>query len=286
MTQRISPTMRGRKVARALRRWRDANGLRLTDICAPLGWDSSKLSRMETADQPTKPAEVIALATVYGVGEPERDHYVTLALQSRQKGWWTPFKVSGAVPDGFEEHVGLESEANRTRSYEDLVITGLLQTADYARALARAWLPRVDDRAIDERVALRMARQERLQGTEPLRLDCVLTEAALRQQVGGPEVMREQLLHLLDLTDMGNVSVHVLPFTAGAFPAQNSSFHLLDFPEPEDPAVAYLEYPGGTLYLEEAEQVEPFEQSFGGMLGQALDPAGSADLIRTIAEGG
>ncbi|HWR48652.1 MAG TPA: helix-turn-helix transcriptional regulator, partial [Pseudonocardiaceae bacterium] len=255
MSERISPTVRWRKVARALRRWRHEAGLRLEDICAPLDWATSKLSRMERAEQMIGPAEVIALATIYGIGEQERDRYVALALQSRQKGWWTTYRGGDAIPEDFEEFVGLESEASRMRSYEDVVVTGLLQTEAYAAALVRAWLPRVSDHAVEERVRLRMARQDRLHEGAPLRLDCVLTEAALRQQVGGPGVMREQLRHLLDMTELSHVSVQVMPFAAGAYPAQNCPFRLLSFPDPEDHDVACVDYLSGTLYVEDAEDV-------------------------------
>jgi transcriptional regulator with XRE-family HTH domain len=286
VSERISPTVRWRKVARALRRWRSEAGLRLEDVCAPLGWATSKLSRMERAEQTIGPAEVIALATVYGIGEQERDRHVALALQSRQKGWWTPYKVGDAIPEDFEEFVGLESEASQVRSYEDMVVTGLLQTETYAAALVRAWLPRVSDHAVEERVRLRMARQERLHDGVPLRLDTVLTEAALRQQVGGPEVMREQLRHLLDMSELPHVSIQVVPLAAGAYPAQNCPFRLLSFPDPEDPAVACVEYLGATLYVEETGEVEGFILVFDGLKQQALCPAESAELIREIVEAG
>ena len=286
MSERISPTVRWRKVARALRRWRSEAGLRLEDICAPLSWATSKLSRMERAEQAIGPAEVIALATIYGIGEQERDRYVALALQSRQKGWWTTYNVWEAVPEKFEEFVGLESEASRMRSYEDMVITGLLQTSEYHTALAHGWIPRVSDQAIAERVRLRMARQAQLHDDPPLQLDTVLTEAALRQQVGGPDVMREQLRHLLTMLELPHVSVQVMPFAAGAYPAQNCPFRLLSFPDPEDPAVACIEYPGGAVYVEDAQDVEVFILHFDSLTQRALDPAESSGLIREITDAG
>ena len=286
MSERISPTVRWRKVARALRRWRNEAGARLEDICTPLAWATSKLSRMERAEQAIGPAEVIALATIYGIGEQERDRYVALALQSRQKGWWTTYKAGDAVPEEFEEFVGLESEASRMRCYEDIVVTGLLQTEAYAAALVRGGLPPVDEIAVDERVRLRMARQERLHDDSPLRLDAVLTEAALRQQVGGPEVMREQLRHLLTMIELPHISVQVVPFAAGAYPAQNCPFRMLSFPDPEDPAVVCVEYPGGLVYVEDAQEVEGFILNFDGLTQRALCPAESAGLIREIAEAG
>ncbi|MGH3901086.1 MAG: helix-turn-helix domain-containing protein [Pseudonocardiaceae bacterium] len=286
MSDRISPTVRHRKVARALRRWRNEAGLRLEDVCAPLAWAASKLSRMERAEQSIGPADVIALASVYGIKEQERDRYVALALQSRQTGWWSTFNVWEAVPEAFEEFVGLESEASRMRSYEDMVVTGLLQTAAYHTALARGWIPRVSDEAIAERVRFRMARQARLHANPPLQLGTVLTEAALRQQVGGPEVMREQLQHLLTMIELPNVSIQIMPFAAGAYPAQNCPFRLLSFPDPEDPAVACIEYPGGAVYVEDAQDVEAFILHFDGLTQRALGPAESAGLIQEIVEAG
>jgi Domain of unknown function (DUF5753)/Helix-turn-helix domain len=286
VNERISPTVRWRKVARALRRWRTETGLRLEDVCTPLGWATSKLSRMERAEQAIGPAEVIALATVYGIGEQSRDRHVALALQSRQKGWWARYKVGDVIPEDFEESVGLESEACRVRSYQDMVVTGLLQTEAYATALSRAWLPRFSDRAIEEGVRLRMARQDRLHDQAPLRLDCVLTEAALRQQVGGPEVMREQLRHLLDMIELPHVSVQVMPFAAGAYPAQDCPFRLLSFPDPEDPDVACVDYLGGTVYVEDTEDVEGFILVFDGLKQQTLGSRESAELIREIAGAG
>ncbi|MGH3884446.1 MAG: helix-turn-helix domain-containing protein [Pseudonocardiaceae bacterium] len=286
MSERISPTVRWRKVARALRRWRTEAGLRLEDICTPLGWATSKLSRMERAEQAIGPAEVIALATIYGIGERERDRYVALALQSRQKGWWTTYNAWDEIPAEFEEFVGLESEASRMRSYHDIVVPGLLQTEAYASALARAWLPQVSDRAIEERVRLRMARQTRLHDDLPLRLDSVVTEAALRQQVGGAEAMREQLRHLLAMIELPHVSVQVVPFAAGAYPAQNCPFSLLSFPDPEDHDVASVEYLDGVVYVEDADDVDRFILVFEGLTQQALGPNESAEAIRELAEGG
>jgi transcriptional regulator with XRE-family HTH domain len=286
VSERISPTVRWRKVARALRRWRNEAGLRLEDICAPLGWATSKLSRMERAEQAIGPAEVIALATIYGIGEQERDRYVALALQSRQKGWWTPYKAGDAVPEKFEEFVGLESEASLVRNYQDMVVPGLLQTEAYAAALARAWVPRASERAITEQVRLRMARQAPLREDTPLRLDSVVTEAALRQQVGGAEVMREQLRHLLSMIELPHVSVQVVPFAAGAYPAQNCPFSLVSFPDPEDHDVACVDYLAGAVYIEEPEDVEGFILAFDGLKQQALGPGESAELIRGLAEAG
>jgi hypothetical protein len=286
VSERISPTVRWRKVARALRRWRNETGLRLEDVCAPLGWATSKLSRMERAEQAIGPAEVIALATVYGIGEQQRDRHVALALQSRQKGWWTSYKGGDAIPEDFEESVGLESEACRVRSYQDMVLPGLLQTEAYAAALARAGLPRASDHAIEEVVQLRMARQARLHEGAPLRLDCVVTEAALRQQVGGPEVMREQLRHLLDMTELPHVSVQVMPFMAGAYPAQNCPFRLLSFPDPEDLDVACVDYLSGTVYVEDAEDVDGFILVYDSLKHQAMGLGESADLMRELTRDG
>lgn len=167
-----------------------------------------------------------------------------------------------------------------------VVVPGLLQTEAYATALAHTRSTRVSDQVIEDRVRLRMARQAPLHEGTPLRLDSVVTEAALRQQVGGPVAMREQLRHLLDMTELPHVSVQVMPFAAGAYPAQNNPFRLLSFPEPEDHDVACIDYLSGTVYVEDAEDVDGFILAFDGLTQQALGQGESTELIRELAQDG
>ncbi|MDR7300080.1 helix-turn-helix domain-containing protein [Haloactinomyces albus] len=284
MTERISPTVRLRKLVRRLRTWRDRAGMRQDDVGTVLGWSTAKVSRYENAEQIPGPAEIIALATIYGVPDQERDQYMALAVQARQKGWWQRYG-SETLASNFHEYVGLESEASHVREYTTDLIPGLLQTERYATALTQAWLPKVDSSVAAERASLRAQRQQGLHESEPLQLSTVIGEAALRQEVGGPEVMREQLQHLAAMAELPHVTIQVLPFSAGAVPALGVPFILLSFPDPEDPDVPFADYLTGCVYVEDEDEVTSYSLNYSALENdRALDPAASLTLISKLAE--
>lgn len=282
MEERISPTVRLRRLTRGLRRWRAEAGLRQEDVAAALQWSKPKLSRFENAEKPAGPAEVLALAAVYGVPDTERDQYVALALQARQKGWWQRYGQD-ALASGFEEYIGLESEAAEVREFSGELVPGLLQTERYATELMRAWIPEADEAVMKERLELRTRRQARLHESDPLTVGAVIHESALRQQIGGPEVMREQLKHLMSSAKLPNVTVQVIPFSAGAIPALGAPFILLSFPDPEDPDVAYADYLTGCLYLEDPAEVETYSLNFSALRAKALGQRESITFLNRLA---
>ncbi|MGI8310583.1 DUF5753 domain-containing protein [Saccharopolyspora hattusasensis] len=188
------------------------------------------------------------------------------------------------MSDWFEVYIGLESEAAAVRNFEIDLIPGLLQTEEYARAIIGSWAPDEPDHDNEQRTQLRKARQARLtEGAEPLKFWAIISEAAIRQQVGGADVMREQLKHLLSRSKLPNVTVQVLPFQAGAHASLGTGFSILSFPDPVDPDVVYLEYLTGSLYLEEAEEIERYTLNFDHLRATALDPRDSAKLLGKVA---
>ncbi|WP_084792169.1 helix-turn-helix domain-containing protein [Actinopolyspora mortivallis] len=281
--ERISPTVRLRKLVRRLRSWREHARMRQEDVADVLGWSKAKVSRYENAEQIPGTAEIIALATIYGRSEQERDQYMALAVQARQRGWWQSYGTE-ALKQDFDEYVGLESEACLLKEYCFELIPGLLQTESYATELMRAWLPSVDTSVTEERAALRAQRQANLYGEHPLALHTVVHECALRQRVGGPEVIRPQLEHLLSMSELPHVTIQVLPFTAGAHPAMDSPFIILSFPDPEFTDVGFAEYLTGCVYVEDPEEVESYSLNFNALTEQALTPTASIDLIRTLVD--
>lgn len=283
MTEHISPTVRLRKLVRRLRSWRDQAGMRQDDVVAVLGWSKAKVSRYENAEQVPGPAEVIALAAVYDVSDHERDQYVALAVQARQKGWWQRYDP-GTMKQDFDEYVGLESEASSVREFVFELIPGLLQAEQYSAELMRAWLPSVDSNIISERTDLRSQRQARLHEDNPLHLHAIIHECALRQLVGGPEIMRGQLEHLAAMSELPHVTIQVLPFTVGAHPAMDSPFIVLSFPEQDDPDVPFAEFLTGCVYVEDEHEVESYNLNFNALEHAALDSAASISLIRKLAE--
>lgn len=218
------------------------------------------------------------LLELFGVEGERREVLLTLAREARQRSWWQAY--SGAIPQWFEVYVGLEAEATEIRTWHPEMIDGRLQTEGYMRALIQAEVEVPADDEIDRRVAVRLKRQEQLTASEPLRLWSIIGEAALHQVVGGPETMREQLHHLVDVSRLNNMTLQVLPYDVGAHPGMQGGFHLLRFTT--DPAVAYCEYRQGSIYMEKNEDVSAYARVLDLLVARALGPDQSRDLIRRV----
>ncbi|WP_243793830.1 helix-turn-helix transcriptional regulator [Saccharopolyspora gloriosae] len=279
--ERVSPTVRLRKVVRRLLAWREAAGMRQDDVASALRWSKAKISRFENADQIPGPADVLALAAIYGVNDAERDQYVALSLQARQRGWWQSYGDS--LANNFGEYVGLEAEAKHVREFAIDLIPGLLQTEAYAGALVEAWVPQVEESVARDRANLRRERQKNLIGDDPVSVSAVIGEAALRQFVGGAQVMREQLDHLAEVSKLSNVDIQVLPFAAGGVPAMGSPFIILSFAEPDDPDVAFSEHLTGCVYVEDVDELASYNLNFGALQDKALAPEASIEFITSLA---
>ncbi|MFI0422329.1 helix-turn-helix domain-containing protein [Spongiactinospora sp. 9N601] len=277
---RHSPTVRRRRLAAEFRRLREARGLTIDQVAAEIDWHATKLSRVETGKQSLRLSDVRALLEVLQVAAELREPLLALAREARQRGWWQAF--GEAVPDWFEVYVGLESEASGLQIYEAEFVPGLLQTAQYARAVHQAAQLRASDAEIEQQVAVRMARQELLTGEGSPQLSMIVNEAAIRRVVGGAKVMRAQLARLMELAHLRNLTLQVLPFSIGAHPAMVSGFHILTF-EPEDSDVVYIEYPTGSIYLERPTEVERYTLIFERLRVEALPTEATRDLIEQVA---
>ncbi len=181
----------------------------------------------------------------------------------------------------FGTYLGLESAASEIRIYEVNLIPGLLQTEDYARAVITAGMVNSPRDDIERRVALRMERQ-RLTNSSPPKVWAVLDEAALRRQVGGPEVMRVQLEYLRELSGLRNVSLQVIPFGGGAHPAMGRPFVILAFGEEADPDVVYLEDLTSALWVENVDEVDRYNVLFNHLQATALSFDDSAALMTAV----
>ncbi len=226
------------------------------------------------------PRDVRDMLDLYGVSGPQQDSLVQLARESRQKGWWDAY--SDAIEPRFATYIGLESAASEIRIYEVTLIPGLLQTEEYARAVIAAGTVDGGLEAVERNVAFRMARQPALTCDDPPQLWAVLDEAALHRRVGGADVMRQQLDHLLELARLPNVAIQVLPFGAGAHPAMGRPFVILAFPERADPDVVYLEDLTSALYVENVAEVDRYNMFFNHLRATALSFEESAALIMSV----
>ncbi|MGI5215068.1 DUF5753 domain-containing protein [Plantactinospora sp. CA-290183] len=199
---------------------------------------------------------------------------------SRQRTWWSQYR--DAVPPAYYSYIGLEAESSELYFYQSVGMPGLLQTEAYARAVLRTVIPTLDDPAeAQASVALRLRRQrEVLDRAEPPSIAVVLDEAALHRQTGGPAVIREQLLHLVDLAESGRITVQVLPFTSAVY-TPLGQFVIVRFAGGEDADVVYLESTGLEDVLDHPEAVTAHLRTFNGLREAALSPA---DSLRRIAE--
>ena len=282
MAVQHSPTVRRRRLAAELRTLREAARLTCEEVAEHLECSASKISRVETGRVSVAPRDVRDMLELYGVDAERRDSLVQLARESRQKGWWHAY--SDTVQQRFATYVGLEDAAAEIRTYEVNLVPGLLQTEDYARAVISAGNLTGTQEDVERRVALRMARQPALLGSDPPQLWAVLDEGVLHRTVGGRGMMRLQLDHLLDLATMPNVAVQVIPFGAGAHPGMGKPFVILAFPEREDPDVVYLEDLTSTLYVEDVDEVDKYNVLFNHLRATALSFEDSAGLIMAVAK--
>jgi hypothetical protein len=254
----------------------------LEGVRQQLTWSEAKLSRFERAEVNAGPAEVIALATIYGINDTIRDSTVRLAINAtKTNDQWGRYSPD-SLPSDLKEAVEDEAEAAEIRNVETLLITGLLQTSAYAEALLRGWDPDVGEEVIAERHDLRRQRQARLDDPDnPLNLHTILYEPALQVPIGSPAVMCEQLDHLLARAKLPTITVQVLPSSAGAYPGIGTSYNLVDFDLGETGAV-YLDNLTGGVYLEEEEDIRGYTLNFERLRVIALAPRASARRIAEI----
>ncbi|MGW5040297.1 helix-turn-helix domain-containing protein [Streptomyces parvulus] len=281
MASSVNPTVRRRRLGQELRRLRELKGMTAEEVAERLLVSQSKISRLENGRRSISQRDVRDLCGVYEV-EDQRivDSLMQMAKDSRQQGWWHAF---GDIP--YSVYIGLETDAESLRTYEPQIITGLLQTRAYAEALIQGALPETSVADIEKRVQVRIRRQERTSAeNNPLRLWVVLDEASLRRVVGGKQVMREQLEHVAEMSQLPHITVQVLPFDVGAHPGINGQYSILEFADAADSSVVYIEGVTSDLYLEKALDVQKYTVMYEHLRAQALNVEQSRQLIEDVAK--
>ena len=256
----------------------------IEDVTANLGWQASKLSRIENRQVGISTTDLRKLLDVYNVlDRAYREQLTDMARRATERGWWQSFS-SDVVPAALANLIGLEAEARTIRSYEPELVPGLLQTEAYARAIMRAWQPGLTAADIDRRVEIRLARQDVLRqpGASP-QVSCIINEAVLRRTVGGNDVMHEQVEVLAKERDPANVTVQVLPFNSGAHPAMAGPFQILAFHDPGDLGVVHLESAMTAITLERPEELRRYDEIWGSLQARALSPEDSRVMMRSYA---
>ena len=273
-----SPTLRRRELASQLRDLRKQSGRTVEDVARELLCSPPKISRIETGVRPASLRDVRDLCTIYGVDDSLRDRLMGLAREAKQQGWWNKYEDIA-----IDRLIGLEIEAAQVSSYESCVIPWMFQTKEYARAVIRGSLPRIDDHVLDERVAARITRQEIITRESPPHFWSLADESSLRRRVGSNQIMRDQLNGMVDLAAIPNMTLQVVPFGLGAHPGLDNTFEFLEF-QSGQPPVVYLENMAGGLYLESVSDVDRYKEALMHLRAGALDPESSVSLIEQVRE--
>ncbi len=267
-------TLRARLLGTRLREKREAAGLKLVAAATLNKRRPATLSRWETGERMPHPSELFYALELYGVGGAERDELMRIAEDAYDQPD-SPDVVSTAVAD-FD---WLHRRAYRLEYFCDTALPGLLQTADYAREVLKAWDPSASSERIERTLAARIARQDRLAGEDALEVCAVVGEGALHALVGGTEVMRAQLRHLLDCAALPSIELRVVPFAAGAHPGSVGSFSILRFRDDRD--LAHVITRAGDIYVEDPEQ---FTQALRRIKRAALSQRESVAMIAALTK--
>ncbi|GAA3375632.1 helix-turn-helix transcriptional regulator [Streptomyces sannanensis] len=279
-------TVLGRQLGDELRRSREAAGLTTAAAADLLDCTKGKISRMENGHVPVRSPDLAVLMQAYGVIDPETKERLTALAQRanrrRREGWWHEY--ASVLSDAYRDQIEMEAICDSIRTYQMQLVPGLLQTPEYGRAVtvaSRTWQTAEE---IERFVQVRLARQERLGGEEPIKFWAVLSEGVLHQQVGGPEVMRAQLEHLLAVAERPNITLQVVPFKRGAHSGMLGPYVLLSFPQLASLDLVLTEAPTGNIWIEREQEVACYQALFDDARMAALAPTESLALIEQVAK--
>ena len=266
-----------------LRRLREAASISRAEAAYAVRASESKLSRLETGRVAFKERDVADLLTMYGIADPdERETFLGMVRDANQPGWWR--RYHDVLPGWFQDYVGLEESASLIQAHEMQFVHGLLQIEAYALAIATRGRP---DYALDDvkrRIAARLRRQRVLFDVHPPRLWVVLDESVLRRPIGGREVLRRQLEHVIEMSLRPNITIQVTPNHLSGYAAEGA-FTILRFVESELPDVVYIEHLDGALYLDGMAEIEAYSRALDRLMVDAETPQRSRQLmIKLLAE--
>ncbi|MGH3243515.1 MAG: helix-turn-helix domain-containing protein [Spirillospora sp.] len=279
--RRGGPTVLRILLGARLRKLREARGISTEQAGYEIRGSHSKISRMELGRVGFKERDVADLLTFYGVSDPaERAPLLELAKEANTPGWW--HRYGDVLASWFEVYLGLEEAASLLRAYELQFVPGLLQTEDYARAVVRLGFNDAADEEIERRVQLRTHRQERFTAPGAPTLWAVVDEAVVHRPLGGREVMRQQIKHLVEMSELPNVTLQIVPFGAGGHAAAGGPFTILRFAEPGLSDVVYLEQLTSALYLDKPTDVDTYLRAMNNLCITAERPDRTTDYLRHV----
>lgn len=269
-----SPTVRQRELGKRLRELRNQHSLTVEDVAEKLLCSATKISRLETGARRPSLRDVRDLCALYEVDESTSAEFMTLARGAREPGWWTQYEDLNLDP-----LIGLEQDAKAITCYSMYYMPALLQTADYARTIIKAIVPKIDPEIHQQRVEARLRRQQLLEKADRPRYRVLLDETALHRRVGGPAIMVAQLDKVLEAVRNEKATVQIVPFDVGAHAAADSYFVLLEFDDVNLSPIVYLEGLTGNQYLERPAEIARYREAVEYLRDSALSPRDSLSLI-------
>jgi transcriptional regulator with XRE-family HTH domain len=272
-----SPTVRQRELGKRLRELRNDRGMTVEDAADKLLCSATKISRLETGVRRPSLRDVRDLCALYEVDESTAADFMSLARGAREPGWWTQYEDINLDP-----YIGLEHEATAITCYSTYYIPALLQTEDYAQTIIKAIAPKMDPAIHQQRVEVRMRRQQRLDDAHRPRYRVLLDESSLRRRVGGPALIAAQLSKILQTARSGKAVVQVVTFEAGAHAAADGNFVLLEFADSNLSPVIFIEGLTGNQYLERAADIARYREAVEYLRDAALSPRDSLSLITEL----
>jgi transcriptional regulator with XRE-family HTH domain len=282
VTVPASPTVRRRRLAAELRRLREHANLTGDQVAEHMKWSASKVSRLENAHTPPRPAELKKLLALYGFADRATDLLELAQEAETGNAWWE--KYSQSLSPEYAALIGMEVEATAEMSWAPLIVPGLLQTSDYAREVTNGFvegIAPVSPRETIRRVEARLKRQEVLTRDNPLEFSAVLDQSVLARRFGNQNVMYDQVERLLKLSERANITLRILPLD-GPHPIGTGAFVLLQFDEVHDVThrdVVHLEHLTGSRYVEEEEEAFTYRRAFDRLSDLALDVAESREVL-------
>lgn len=282
----VGSTVPRRQLGRELRRLREHEArIPQVDAARALEWSVTKLWRLEGGELAVRALDVKAMCELYGADEQTTTALTAIAPHTKSKGWWHDYSE---IPPWFELFIGLEEAASKLREYHTDLVSGVLQTREYATAVFTRSVLKLSSEEIERRVAVRMSRARLLTRLDPQApvFDVMLDEAVIRRPVGSGAVMAGQLRRLAEASELPNVSIRLLPFSAGIHGATMvGGFTIMDFPKRHEPTTIYVEGLTGALYLDKPAEAARYTLAFEDLTASALDEAASRDVfVRTARE--
>jgi transcriptional regulator with XRE-family HTH domain len=284
MAEGGSPLVQRRRLRTELRTARQVSGLTQDQVAREMDWSLSKIIRIESASSGISSNDLKALLQLYGVKDPEQvDSLLALARAARERSWWSKYR--DVAPPSLLQLIEYESAADVIKQFESMIIPGILQTEDYARAVLQNHYgegPGSDH--LQDLVELRTQREDLFDAENRPSFQFILDEAAVRRMVGGPSVMWTQLRRLTEVARKPGITIEVIPFSAGLHAGMTGPFEIIKFADPSDRDIVYLETPRGDIFSDVPEETSMYREDFARLGKASLGPQGSLALIAKLAD--